>query len=473
MNSLAHLIFSKSNHEVVFGVAGSRKTSLAVDIAHLHKDKKILYLSFGRENTKSAKERLPSNTLCINFHSFAKKQLNLNSSQIVERVGMEMLSKAFLTLSLKRPQNHILESVALLLEHFSTSGQPLLSLRKLTLHSDFQNLKRMDKEQVCFLVTQYWMNAFSNGFPVTHDMYLKEVSMRPASHPYDILIVDECQDLNDAMYALIDNIIASNFSLKSLKLGDPTQQIFSFLGASERFLYEKPTYRLNSTFRFGGDLVNVVNKFMKGHPLPYFSEMSSLSKRDTLVSTYSSDDAIWSIIDENPKVALVSQFNLTLWQWMIKLTEKQIPFFLLGQLQIKEKQVMKSLHNLYHTGTCQNAQWRSMGYDRVKFSARERGDRALLLACRFVETLPYDKHGLFDQVSLYSKETQRGAEVLLTTIHQAKGLEFSFVVLADDLPEEHSGCKMTRADIHRVYTSLTRAKENILLPASYFSNVVH
>lgn len=464
-------LFDDSPHIVVFGVAGARKTSLGVKIAEHYVNERVLYLSFGRENTKSASDRFPENAECFNFHSFAKRQLGIAHSRIVDRIDMSMLSRRFHELDLGNVENYLIESVSLLIEHYTTSGVHLTQLRKLMLHNDFSHLPREQKEQVAFLMTQFWINAFKLEWSVSHDMYLKEASSIATRLNYSILIVDECQDLNDAMYHWVNNMQANTPCLKSIKLGDPAQQIFSFLGASSRFLYEKPKLIMDRTYRFGADLASVVNDFVAKHALPYMKAIQSAPNTITAVNTYQSDAELLDMIKDGKRCAIVSQFNITLWQWMLKLTELDIKFHVLGKIHSHDQQQIKALHQLYHTGECRYPQWRNKDYQLIKLAAKEQGDKGLLLACRFIETLSYDKKGLFDRVMACSTPTRKGARVLLTTVHQAKGLDFSSVVVAADLPGDSAVSPLKASDVHRVYTTLTRAKDEVFLPYDYFKEV--
>ena len=99
-------------------------------------------------------------------------------------------------------------------------------------------------------------------------------------------------------------------------------------------------------------------------------------------------------------------------------------------------------------------------------------DRQALLACQFVESVGENGEELFDKLEkLYVDKKQ--AQVLLTTIHQAKGMEFRHLVVSGDLPECFDNDRQkilptTREDLHLIYTAITRAKESIALPKSLF-----
>lgn len=464
-------LFKDKKDVVVFGVAGARKTSLGVKVAKEHLGARILYLSFGRENTASASKRFPSkNTDCYNFHTLAKRLLSIHSSRIIDRVDMSLVSATLKSNGIECRELHLIESTVILLEHFVTCGLPLTQLRRLMMHADFAHLKKQDKELVCYFFTQFWLISFRSEGYVSHDMYFKEATLTPTILPYDILIVDECQDLNDAMYQWIDNMRAANYGLKILKMGDPAQQIFSFMGASERFLFEKPDVVLGKTYRFGSKIAGFVNDFMENHPLPYYSGiMSDSALNGKLISYHNDGDAVQMIPELPGKVAVVSQYNLTLLQWMIRLTKSGYKYHVLGNIHAKEKSQIQALFQLYHTGRCNYSPWKNKDYAWIKEEAKHSGDKAMLVACRFIETLKRDDNIILEQVLRGRLSSADQADVILTTIHQAKGLEFDAVIVANDLPGESSISNISRPQTHCVYTTLTRAKTHLVYPAAYFN----
>lgn len=459
--------FKNKGSIVVFGVAGARKTSLGVGVAKAHPELRVLYLSFGRENTANASSRFPENAHCFNFHAYAKRCLSINPGRIIERIDLAYMSSFLRNLDIHLEQ-YIVESAMILLEHFSTSGLPINQLRKLLMHQDFSHLSKADKELVAYALTQFWLLSFKDENPVSHDMYLKEASMRPTVLPYDVLIVDECQDLNDAMYFWVDNMIANTRGLKILKSGDPAQQIFSFMGASERFLYEEPDLVLSTSYRFGENIATFVNRFMMKHPLPYFNSVGAeRDKEDRLISYVDEVASVSSMASESGTKAIVTQFNLTVLQWMVKLTKLGFTYHVIGNIHTKEKQQLVNLFELCHYGRTSYSPWRGRDFAWVKEDAKLRNDTALILACRFVEKMNKQDFNLVKKV-MDSRVSSKKADYILTTIHQAKGLEFDHVFVSDDLPGVNWGAKMSKPEIHRVYTTLTRAKKTLFYPSGYF-----
>lgn len=457
-------IFREKQHCVIFGVAGARKTSLAAAIAKENPNLKFLYLSFGRENSLSAKARFPQNSECLNFHAFAKKIIGVKSHQITERVTMQDIKNELFNLDLKHiPENHHIEYSSILLEHFCTSDCHLKNISGLLLHSDFSTLSRKDKQLICYFFTQFWINVFSSSVgKISHDMYLKETTMQPCKIHHDVLIVDEAQDCNDAMYKWVDNIKATNPGLKTLILGDPSQQIFSFIGASKRFLMEEPDYCLSRTYRFGKELADVTNKYMKRNELPYYRDIESLASAKTLVEFYRGEHFPESWLSSGEETCIVSRFNATIWSWMFFLSKLNVRYYIIGNTHLRDIDFMKKLLSLFKIGRCSDKRWSSIGFENLKREFDVNGDRNGYLACRFIEKNPNLTEREVDIAIQHLTKDKSDAEIILTTIHQAKGLEFNTVVVSNDFIP--STTKKDIPLVHQTYTAITRAKKAICLP---------
>ena len=91
--------------------------------------------------------------------------------------------------------------------------------------------------------------------PITHALLQAWVT-RPI--PYDVLLVDEAQDLNPRQVAYL---LAHRGP--RVFIGDPHQSIYGFRGANDRMrrleAVATARYELTQTFRFGPPLTNVVH----------------------------------------------------------------------------------------------------------------------------------------------------------------------------------------------------------------------
>lgn len=98
-------------------------------------------------------------------------------------------------------------------------------------------------------------DSFAGKRPITHALLQAWVT-RPI--PYDVLLVDEAQDLNPRQVAYL---LAHKGP--RIFIGDPHQSIYGFRGANDRMrrleAVATARYELTQTFRFGPPLTNVVH----------------------------------------------------------------------------------------------------------------------------------------------------------------------------------------------------------------------
>ena len=84
----------------------------------------------------------------------------------------------------------------------------------------------------------------------THDFYLKMFYLNKkvsTNLPYDLILVDEAQDISDVMIEIVENL-----NCRRIYVGDSFQQIYSFRFATNALnKIDLPSYDLTQSFRFG------------------------------------------------------------------------------------------------------------------------------------------------------------------------------------------------------------------------------
>jgi superfamily I DNA/RNA helicase len=303
--------------------------------------------------------------------------------------------------------------------------------------------------------------------PITHDMYLKEFSLRKNQLLYDYIFVDEKQDLNPAMYNLIDGLFIYNPKVKIISFGDPGQQIFAYRGSSERFSLEKYHYRLKESHRFGKSLCKLSNFFMNNQKVNYYTDIIS-NKEDTHIGRMDRYSQLVEHVKSGGKPTVIARFNMTLWHLLKAFAKNNITCALSGGIDSSELNFLKDLHNLYNGHKVRSGKLKGATFETYLRQAKIHDDKSALLACRFVESIENEGNDLFALMS-NSIQPINKAQVLLTTVHQAKGLEFNDVWITKDFPkvvQDNSTIlnRLKREDTHLIYTAMTRAKKSLTLP---------
>ena len=142
-------------------------------------------------------------------------------------------------------------------------------------YTDFQSFVANEVDDTAWTMLVYMaanliLDAMATGkMRITHSFYLKLFHILVKSgqiklKPEDILIVDECQDLN-----LITLDVFNLYPAKvKVIIGDQAQSIYQFMGCTSAFDFYKnqgTTYHLTTSFRVSGHIATQVENFCQTH----------------------------------------------------------------------------------------------------------------------------------------------------------------------------------------------------------------
>lgn len=248
----------------VNAVAGSGKTTTLLEFAASRPNSKMLYLAYNRsvaeEVREKAKSRALGNLTVSTIHALAYRQVNghryelehdLSEWRILEQYvpagdrGSERgLTYAWL---LKDLVNFYLNA-----EHTGLDAELLAGYEAATAPSERVNiLLRTRSAELIELVRTMLSDMKNRQAPAVHDFYLKLFQFAKGRLPYEVILVDEAQDVSGVMLS----IIARQEQAQQIFVGDSYQQIYAFRHAVNS-LERVPgkAYWLSRTFRFGDGL---------------------------------------------------------------------------------------------------------------------------------------------------------------------------------------------------------------------------
>jgi superfamily I DNA/RNA helicase len=241
--------------------AGTGKTSTATLVAEAMPRARILYICFNREMAEEARRRFPANCDCRTAHSLAYGAFG--ASRYARKLGT--------------PRPHALKAA---LRMDESTARTALEIVNRFMASDAASIghehveaaaispSASEKQMLLRAATDVWramLDPKNEAVVLPHDGYLKGWAVGlPPPPRYDLLIVDEAQDLNPVLLGLVRHWRARG--LPVMVVGDTHQSIYGFrmaIDAMQVFGREAvQTLRLTESWRFGPAVASAASRLL-------------------------------------------------------------------------------------------------------------------------------------------------------------------------------------------------------------------
>jgi len=462
----------------VVAFAGTGKTSTLVKLTEAHPNIKFLLVVYNKSVRIQAEAQFPkANVTCKTVHQmamakagfmFAKKLTsNIKAKDILDSGLLEERGED--NTSLYRRAGQVQQT----LHSFMNSRSSLeeleghvpwvwrLGAREVTLTTSERRTVLRD----CLAVWGAMQDKEDNRMRISHDGYLKVWQLRGPNlqwvKEHQVLLLDEGQDMNPAM---LDIFLKQNTT--RMIVGDPHQQIYMFRGAVNALDMVTPThtYFLTQSFRFGPEIAFVANKCLKEFKGQDWRTLVGGKKVDTI----SGDET------KPPKqLALIGRTNLGLFDQLQKLLFKKLQkeevkkrIGLVGGVDSYNFEDYLDIHRLKMGKKEEMKKFKSFhSFTQLKSFAENVNDVELLGKIKVTEK--YDVPKLIERIRSQVVKKIENADVVVSTVHKAKGLEFDQVVLLEDFPEllENYGTlrNVPEEEANLLYVAITRAKNSLRL----------
>lgn len=482
-------IISSSGNIKINAVAGSGKTSTIIEYAKARpKECKILYLAFNKsvklEAIKKFADKGLANVKVETAHSLAYRHVVFKHKYKVKALGYRTNEIASLLHLHSHGEKH---NEFVLANHIG-------KLVMMYCNSDLKNLNDLNYPEIisdgkakAFAKSYYkyiqdksalFLEKMDRGeIEITHDFYLKKFQLSNPVLAYDYILFDEAQDASPAML----DVFLKQKATKVI-VGDTHQQIYSWRNAVNSL--EKadfPVYNLSNSFRFGPDIAKLASDVLKlkkhigfNHDIPITGKGAG---------------------GEIKSKAMIARTNLALLMKAIEyVTEK------------------RSLNHIYFEGNINSYTYADDGASLYDVLNLANGKRHLIrdpliksLKDIFELELYIDKTEdvqlgmMLEIVNEYGNEIpsiikmikekhvadedKPKAEMIFSTVHRCKGMEYDSIQLAADFvtekkleklkePEKSLFKEKYNEEINLLYVAVTRAKNSIhipetLLPAAF------
>lgn len=448
------IIKSEADFLAIKAFAGTGKTTTLKEFALEKINKKILYIAYNKETAKQARNSFSSNVTSKTAHSIAYSYIGYKLDKKLDRKTSlpfkpETIRKLF---GFKRNQDSIklCKELKNIIDNYCYSNYS-----KISDAIPFKPLQE-SRDVIEMFCNELWdeMTNPNSRFPSTPDVYLKQYYLLNPILNYDYILFDEAQDANPLILDLILN--QKKNGTKLVFVGDDHQSIYSFRGAKNSLSKIKPTEELYLTksFRFGKKIAYVANAILK-----------TLKSETTTLEGYEIIEDYIGEVDRSKAFAVISRTNANLFISAISAYEKQMKIHFVGGFDGYNFKKLLDIENLYNgnNNNIKDSYIRTFdSFDDYCSVATYTNDKEMLYHVKVVEKYNGKLESIIKGIKSSSTSINQ-ADIILSTAHKSKGLEFEQVILSNDYPSfiNKDGTfdykQMREDEINILYVAATRA----------------
>lgn len=478
-------IINSTGNIKINAVAGSGKTTTVIEYAKTRSaESKILYLAFNKsvklEAQKKFSERGLTNVVVETAHSLAYRYIFRNRKYKLKNQGYrtnEIVECLKLTGDNEKHTEYIIANhINKLITYFCNSDKEKVQ--------DLNYLDTIKDAKAKKFVTTFYDYILKQAriflgkmdkaeIDITHDFYLKKFQLSKEQLNYDYILFDEGQDASAAMLDVF-------FNQKATKVivGDTHQQIYGWryaVNSLEKANFE--TFHLSTSFRFSQDIADLA--------------METLALK-TQISTYKA-------------ISIFGRGNAAVIKSKAILARTNLGLLLKAIKHIKEK---KKVKHIYFEGNINSYTYADEGaslydvlnlFNRKHYLIKDKLIKSMkdlneledyidktedVQLAMMVEIVKEYGNEIPEIINLLKKKhvdnnEREKAEIIFSTVHRCKGMEYDTIELVDDFLSEEKLEKLIadkknkeidpaklNEEINLLYVAITRTKNSIHIPES-------
>ncbi len=452
-------IENTENHVVINAGAGTGKTTTIVS-ASQRINCNAAFLAFNKSIATELAERLPSNVEAKTFHAFgfaairnAGLRTKVNNRKC-HYIVQELLGKDCYTAPITK--------LVSLVKGSMIDGKDVASIRKLIDEYNISFESYREEEQAIQAIPSILTLCKTQTYHIDFDdmIWLPLANNYPLPH-YEMVFVDEAQDFNEAQRELIVRVVNGG---RCIIVGDRNQAIYGFRGADS-----------NSISRFIERLTVESERAITELPLSisWRCPKSVVAEANRYVSEFTCpDEAIDGAVFVNaqfnpqPQDMVLCRYNAPLVGAFYELISEGKSAYILGRDMTKGlvKAVQRISKN-NHMGVEEFKQLflQDFEFNYAKLMNNNKQNQAFALEDKrdcimiFVEKAT-TVGGIIEEIKRVFDGNDKG-EIMLSTVHKAKGLEADnvYVLATERMPHPKGGTEENNI----CYVAITRAKKNL------------
>lgn len=447
---------------VVEAKAGTGKTHTLIGFAAARPHSKILYLAYNSSIKEEAIQKfkhLKNNVTVKSTHGLAYGQFGVRYAKRFKEHGMEIPSLIYAEYCMDVDEENrytYAYIISKLLKEFAYSKYTIDEyLESLIENRDLFEAQHQVKLNYFLSKLEFiWEDIIENDdLPFEHDFYLKLYQLdNPYLENYDYILLDEGQDSNSCVV----DIVLQQTRTRKVFIGDTFQQIYSWRGAENSLAKMKEIngsmiLGLTKSFRCSCEIADIALSYLKICD----SEQKFIGNEN--------------IHDDDLKYrdfAVIARSNIQLFQYAAFETERKKLYFVGGFKSYKFYDLLDLVKLKYKKPheevAISNPFYASFdSIEELKAYAESTNETEILTKIKVSLSVPNLSKELFDLKSRVVAN-KKDADIILTTAHKSKGLEWDHVQLLKGFIDlSNYKTKFNTEEINLLYVAITRAKKRL------------
>lgn len=463
-----HEIINSTGNIKINAVAGSGKTTTVIEYAKARpRNSTILYLAFNKsvklEAAKKFQEQGLTNVKVETAHSLAYKSIVFKHNYKVRHQGYKPYELVELLQIKGNGEKHaeyiIANHITKFMAYFCNSAKlKIQDLNYLDIVTDRKARAIVTaRYEYIEAQTRLLLNKMDKGeIEITHDFYLKKFQLSNPTINVDYILFDEGQDASPAML----DVFLKQKATKVI-VGDTHQQIYGWRHAVNSL--EKTdfkTFQLSTSFRFSQDIANLGMEVLKWKShLGEYSPMSITGKGETKVHKTKAILARTNLglllraiefITENNKIKhIYFEGNINSYTYADDGASLYDVLNLYnGKKRLIKDRLIKEMYNL----------------EELEEYIEKTEDLQLGLMIEIVKEYGNEIPSILKKIKEkhIENEDKEKAEMIFSTVHRCKGMEYDAIEIVNDFISEEKLEKL-KSDVKSVTNDLSKFNEEINL----------
>ncbi|XP_065830335.1 F-box DNA helicase 1-like isoform X1 [Oscarella lobularis] len=450
----------------IVALAGAGKTTTLVEYTKLRPDMKFLVACYNKSVRRHAQTQFPKNVECRTLHSLAyaavgrhyKGKLNeIKAYSVASALGIHLI--------------HSKRTIDTLNCYIATDDD---EIKPEHVPADIRKKEPNKWGMYVEDARRLWecsKDVANRSVNLSHDGYLKLWQLsRPQIKGFDCLLIDEAQDITPAVASVL-----SSQETPQIMVGDPHQQIYGFKGAENVLTKMKAThtYYLTQSFRFGSEIAYVAACLL--------DDLKGVRNR-LIVGTMNDSGVLGDTVGQ---IAVIARLNYTLFNEAVRVCQEQpnVSIGFVGGIRSYSLDRILDIYWLF-SGSLRSIKdpliEKFSNFGALQKYALNAPDNELVGKLKTVET-HHSNIPAYVKLLKDRSRPEKFADIVFSTTHKAKGLEFSTVRVLDDFlgasgapahgphPPTFGVGNLPEDEYNLLYVAATRAKKRLRMSRTLFN----